>query len=150
MNYFNPNIPSVQTAGVFFTDETTRDNVSNVYDQILKLKSHQNGTTLFLPCPEQIKQTITDIDHWPYTRQYRNRNFESNPTVYGREAGWRPTFASCYTPNTCNIKSHKPKICFQAPCSTVYPCDPVYMMTHGEKGEFDVALPKACNSYLYP
>jgi hypothetical protein len=43
-----------------------------------------------------ISPMLTDQDHFPYTRYYRGEPLEENPTIYDREAGWRPTQNSCY------------------------------------------------------
>lgn len=136
--------------GKFITTEPiSTNNVKNIYEQIINQKAYQDGSSLYFPCTDRIKGTITDMDHFPYSREFRYQIFSQNPAVWAREAGWRPTYNNCYNPKVKSFFAPEPKFCFQAPCSTVFPCTPEYLQIHGEKPEFDIALPKNCNVHNY-
>jgi len=90
------------------------------------------------------QQTVTDMDHFPYTRFFRG-DFESDrPIVFEREAGWRYTENNCYK-NQDPIKplNHK-NICYESACSTVYPCYPSYAAKYSDREAFLVKLNNAC------
>lgn len=60
-----------------------------------------------------------DYDVFPYTRWYKGIASSDKPHVADREAGWIPKKI------VKKVKPAKPeesKMCFQAPCSVVYPC----------------------------
>ncbi len=73
--------------------------------------------------PSFVDNTIysinNDYDVFPYTRWYKGIANSDKPHVAEREAGWIPKKIR---------KQEKPKkpdeinLCFQAPCSVVYPC----------------------------
>jgi hypothetical protein len=64
---------------------------------------------------------ITDMDQFPYKRYFRGVYYEDTPTIFEREAGWRPRHDECYTdlvvPTIC-----KPNYCWEYPCSTCVRC----------------------------
>ena len=87
---------------------------------------------------------VTDMDHFPYTRFYRGVPHSSQPVVMEREAGWRPHRAPCYSVNQCNKESDYPNHCFEAACSTVYPCYPQYLQKFSDRDALNVQLNRAC------
>lgn len=50
----------------------------------------KNSFYLHFPQGKQIKTTLTDMDHFPYRRFFRGVYYESEPVIFGREAGYRP------------------------------------------------------------
>ena len=43
-----------------------------------------------------VRKSITDIDHWPYTRRYRGAPTLCDATIMDRAAGFRPVQNACY------------------------------------------------------
>lgn len=71
------------------------------------------------------RSTFTDMDTFPYPRFYRGVPTSSEPVVFEREAGFRIRDDPCYRVTKCSDKpgpNDYPKHCFEAACSTVYPC----------------------------
>lgn len=91
-----------------------------------------------------VQQTITDMDHFPYTRFYRGVYDSHQPIVMDREAGWRPIVKNCYIPNKCADKSLYPNYCFESACSVVYPCYPEYLSKITDRDALNVQLNKSC------
>lgn len=48
------------------------------------------------PSASQIMSVATDVDHWPYTRHFRGVYNSSEPTVWGRNAGYRARCDVCH------------------------------------------------------
>ena len=77
----------------------------------------------YFPPPEEIYQTTTDINEWPYPRMFRGNPRSFEPIIWDREAGYQKiinpvlnaTWQPPFLPNT-------PNMCFQLPCSTILPC----------------------------
>ena len=69
------------------------------------------------------REIITDRDVFPYQRIWRGHYMSELPIVEGRRAGWRPVNNQCYIYQGCDKPDiPPPNHCFQAPCSTVFPC----------------------------
>ena len=94
-------------------------NIETIKSQI---NSKQSDYTHFGTINEAEK-TLTDFDHFPYTRFYRGVYYSSEPLVSSREAGWKPHQNNCYTPNCSYEKQDYPDNCFQYACSTIFPCN---------------------------
>ena len=93
-------------------------NVDFVRQQIL----HKNSNTPYFALDSTVTNVVTDMDHFPYSRWYRGVYDFSEPIVAEREAGFRKLENDAYKPRI-PIKPEKNRpLCFQAPCSTVYPC----------------------------
>lgn len=91
-----------------------------------------------------VTNIITDMDHFPYTRFYRGVSYFPDPIVFEREAGWREMEQSCYR-TKCEGKGEPyPNNCFEAACSTVYPCYPPYFSKFADRDALNVQLNKAC------
>lgn len=50
----------------------------------------KNSWCAHYPQTDQIKLTMTDMDHFPYRRFFRGVYNESEPVIFGRQAGYRP------------------------------------------------------------
>jgi hypothetical protein len=93
-------------------------NISSIQDQIYMKK----GYMPYYGTSNVAESIITDMDHFPYTRFFRGVYYSSKPTVFEREAGWRPIKNNCYKGKNCVEKSSYPNNCWEYPCSTVLPC----------------------------
>ena len=93
-------------------------NIASVQNQILMKK----GYSPYYGTINEASRVITDMDHFPYTRFFRGVYYSSSPTVFEREAGWRPTRNNCYKNQNCVEKNSYPNNCWEYPCSTVLPC----------------------------
>lgn len=122
------------------TKEITNANIQSVRNQILQ----KQGDTPFYGTSEDAKSTVTDVDHFPYTRFYRGVASSTDPIVFEREAGWRPTRDNCYSVNKCTEEPKYPNHCFEAPCSTVYPCYPEYLQKFTDRDALNVQLNNSC------
>jgi len=91
---------------------------------------------------DTVKNMVTDMDHFPYTRFFRGVYNSDKPQVFDREAGWRILQPQCYTPMLGYKEPEYPNFCFEAPCSTVYPCIPAY--DKGRRAALDVQLNRMC------
>jgi hypothetical protein len=62
-----------------------------------------------------------DYDTFPYPRWFKGVPTEDRPIISEREAGWVPKkINKTIRPKKSEFKT--PNLCFQTPCSTVYPC----------------------------
>jgi len=71
---------------------------------------------------ELISQSVTDMDHHPYDRWFRGVPYFPDPVIFEREAGWRPLRDDCYTPAKPQRKPQDNSLCFEAACTTIFPC----------------------------
>lgn len=117
-------------------------NVKNIREQIHAKKM----STPYYATANQAKEVVTDYDTFPYPRYFRGVARSSVPIVAEREAGWRPRHDNCYKVNEpANLPGAPyPNNCFQAPCSTVYPCYPEYLTKYSDKEALDLILNKTC------
>ncbi len=84
-----------------------------------------NPNKPFYATTSTIAPVINDMDNFPYNRFYRGEYNNPTPVVLEREAGWRPREDNCYKHMNIYGKNTKyPSVCFQVPCSTIYPCYP--------------------------
>lgn len=95
-------------------------NVDAVRDQIAR---KLNYSTPFYATIQNATATITDQDQFPYQRYFRGVHNQHQPTVFEREAGWRPRNDNCYK-QILTPTYYRPEFCWEGPCTTVYPCDP--------------------------
>ena len=61
-----------------------------------------------------------DYNTFPYPRWFKGIPTDDNPIVSEREAGWVPKKNNKVFQKKPETKN--PNLCFQTPCSTVYPC----------------------------
>jgi hypothetical protein len=95
-------------------------NVNSVRKQINRKKA----SSPYYATNSQSAEVITDHDTFPYPRYYQGIPKSNVPIIAEREAGWRPRHDDCYKLNTPSHQLQYPNNCFQAACSTVYPCYP--------------------------
>ena len=93
-----------------------------------------------------IMKVVTDMDHHPYHRWYRGVYYYPEPIVMEREAGWRKIENDCYDLVIKREAEKQPNHCFEAPCSTTFPCYPEYLVKYADKDALDVMINKACIS----
>ncbi len=101
-------------------------------EYVRSMINRKNGSVPFYSNGEDVKMSITDYDHFPYTRYFRGVPESSRPIVAEREAGWRPRQNTCYTVNT-KVEKKPVNYCFQVPCSTTLPCIPTNECRDKEK-----------------
>lgn len=79
----------------------------------------------FFPSASCISAFVTDVNELPYPRFYRGQALSPLPIVWEREAGYNTVIRR---PSTYTYVSPQPNAadlyCFQAACSTIFPCDP--------------------------
>ncbi len=116
-------------------------NVANVRVQIAKKK----GFNPYLATVGQSVQVLTDYDTFPYPRYFRGVPESSRPIVAEREAGWRHRHDNCYKVlEPQEPDKNYPNHCFEAACSTVFPCYPEYLHKFSDRDALNVILNKAC------
>ena len=125
-----------------FTQNINSSNVNHVRRQIAK----KNGSAPYLATKKEASDILTDYDVFPYPRYFRGVPTSSVPIVAEREAGWRPRHDDCYKVLQPPSKINYPNHCYQAACSTVYPCYPEYLTKYADKELLNVILNKACIS----
>ena len=125
-----------------FTQNIKSSNVNHVREQIAK----KSGFLPYLATKKEASNILTDYDVFPYPRYFRGVPTSSVPIVAEREAGWRPRHDDCYKVLQPPSKINYPNHCYQAACSTVYPCYPEYLTKYADKELLNVILNKACIS----
>ena len=124
-----------------FTPIINDENVKNVRHQIALKK----GCDPYLATVNQSAQVLNDYDTFPYPRWFRGVPGESRPIVAEREAGWRPRHDNCYKVLEPIVPENRyPNHCFEAPCSTVFPCYPEYLQKFSDREALNVILNRAC------
>ena len=93
---------------------------------------------------ETIENTITDMDHHPYTRWFRGVYYSEEPIIIEREAGWRPIRNSCYALVMPVEETSDPQHCFEAPHTTTFPCHLKYSSRHADKEALDSTINSTC------
>ena len=122
------------------SEEMTQNNINYVRYEISK----KIGSNPYYATSNIIQNTITDYDHFPYTRNFRGIYYKTTPNVVEREAGFRQLQNNCYRKKMPNVIEINPRHCFEAPCSVVYPCYPEYLRKYADKEELEVMLNKVC------
>ena len=115
-------------------------NINNVRKQIADKASYNP----YYATVQQASEVLTDYDTFPYPRWWRGVPESSQPVVAEREAGWRPRHDSCYCITSPQNPGLYPNHCFEAPCSTVFPCYPEYLQKFSDREALNVILNKAC------
>jgi hypothetical protein len=93
---------------------------------------------------KSVMNSVTDQDHHPYTRYFRGVYYFPDPIVFEREAGWRPIHNNCYDMQVPPREETHPHHCYEAPCSTTFPCYPQYLTKYADKNALDVMINNAC------
>lgn len=107
---------------------------SYVRDQIMKKLQYDRP---YYATNRTVGHIVTDFDSFPYSRWYRGQYEVDVPIVIEREAGYRHVEKNCNITKP-EIQREYPKYCFEAACSTVYPC-----VADGNK-KYDVMLNRTC------
>lgn len=102
------------------TSDLTEMSLHSVRSQINKKISN----TPFLATGNLVKKSVTDMDHHPYSRWFRGVYYYPDPIIAEREAGWRPLENQCYDVIKPMLPEPEQEYCFEAPCTTTFPCDP--------------------------
>ena len=87
-----------------------------------QIEAMTNSDSPYFPPPEQIYQTQTDINVWPYNRQFRGKADSLHPIVWEREAGYQQILPQRSVSSIVGIPMLEKETCFQLPCSTILPC----------------------------
>jgi hypothetical protein len=115
-------------------------NYKSVYQNIEKKNSYGKS---FYATNKTIGSIITDFDDFAYDRFYRGVYQSNEPVIIEREAGYRQVENNCYR-TLPSYKSEYPTHCFEAPCSTTYPCYPEYLRRASDKEKLDLFLNRKC------
>lgn len=110
----------------YILDETAKKNIQNV-QKMINRKVSLIGKHNFYVSENEIKAVSSDVDHLPYTRIYRSNPFTNEAIMWEGDSGFRPRMNSFYAPNVVSQEEQQVDLCFQTPCSTVYPCQPPYL-----------------------
>lgn len=124
-------------------DKLQEMNLKSISEQIQKKKS----SVPYIANNSQIKYSVTDMDHFPYTRYFRGEYLSDLPIICGRDAGWRPRYDNCYkNPQPISDPASVIKInhCFSGPCTTIYPCNKETLNTLSEQHRSSIELNNAC------
>jgi len=116
------------------------NNISNIKYLIDKKKQSK----VFYATQNDTSAVLTDMDNFPYERYFRGVPTSDRPIVFEREAGWRNIENNCYQVENPNVVDNVQKHCFEAACSTVYPCYPSFFQKFGDRDAFNVSLNNAC------
>ena len=92
--------------------------INSVQAQIARKISDQP----YLANNKSILNSVTDMDHHPYTRFFRGVYYHPEPVIFEREAGYRAIHNSCYSTVMPFTPDKDPEHCYQPACSTVFPC----------------------------
>ena len=126
------------------TPYINKQNVGNVRTQIMKKMSYNPYHATI----DTASNVLTDYDTAPYPRWFRGVPDSFLPIVAEREAGWRPRHDNCYklseSPFAHTEHTPYPNHCFEAACSTVYPCYPDYLQKISDRDALNLVLNKAC------
>ena len=73
--------------------------VNSINEKIIQhhIANKMNYSKPYYPDPDLMYDTLTDMDHFPYTRWYRGKYYMTDPQVADREAGFRPVNNNCYS-----------------------------------------------------
>lgn len=112
-------------------------NIGNLRDEIKR----KTSSYPYLANKNTAQGVITDMDHTPYTRWFRGVYYYPEPIIMEREAGYRPIRNSCYNLVAPPPVEQEPQHCFEAPCTTIYPCVPKFTR-YSDKEVLDAYLNK--------
>lgn len=111
-------------------------NVQNIRSQIYA----KTGSRPYIPSGMH-ELVITDHDSFPYNRFFRGQYTSDVPIVSDRQAGYRPLNNSCYGFNCAKTPSvDRRDLCWQGPCSVVYPCCLPYEEKYRDRKLLNVLL----------
>ena len=123
------------------TPEINSLNIFSVRSQI----ANKNSSEPHYATAANARSILTDFDTFPYPRWFRGDYTSSEPVVAEREAGWRQRADPCYKVNPPpSDEGAYPNHCFEAACSTVYPCYPKHLSKWGDREDLNLMLNKGC------
>ena len=100
---------------IFDDENQTTQNKKIISDLISEKQFHK---------PSYVNYKYTQIsnqnDIFPYPSWYKGQPKSFEPVISEREAGWAPKRK--FTVDVKKPQKEELSTCFQAPCSTVYPC----------------------------
>jgi hypothetical protein len=126
-----------------YTSYINNININNIRNQI----NLKNSCNPYIATLQESSGVLTDYDTFPYPRWFKGQYNSSYPIISEREAGWRPLRNNCYRlGNKCNEENiiPYPNHCFEAACSTIYPCYPSSLEKTADKEQLDIILNKSC------
>lgn len=86
-----------------------------------QIQQKNNYNKPYYASNKTIYQFATDLDHFPYERNFRGIYNFDYPVINERQVGWRPRNDSCYRQISFPVIK-KAEFCWQYPCSTIFPC----------------------------
>ena len=98
------------------TKNINSKNIKSVREQINAKNSHLP----YIASEGNAIASVTDMDHFPYTRYFRGVYYNTEPVIFEREAGYRPHQNKCYKVKCKKNISPYPNHCFQTACSTLF------------------------------
>lgn len=113
-------------------------------EHVRAMINKKNNNNPYFATQSTITPVMTDMDHHPYTRFYRGVYYYSDPIIFEREAGWRQQHDSCYEVNIPQEQEKQPQHCYEAACSTIFPCYPQYLTKFADRENLDVMVNNAC------
>jgi hypothetical protein len=122
---------------------TSQWNESSI-NQVGKMVVHKRDTRPYLATAQTVLPILTDQDHHPYTRWFRGVYYFPEPVIMEREAGWRPVQNECYRVIRPPADVSTPPFCYEAACSTIYPCYPELASRFGEQYKLDKFTNQRC------
>jgi len=121
------------------TPKINQHSIESVRQQIAKKISKP-----YFANNQTVDNVITDMDHHPYSRWFRGVYYYPDPIIMEREAGWRPRQDACYEVIAPYQRTPDPQHCFEAPCTTTFPCYPKYLTKYADREALDVMINNAC------
>jgi hypothetical protein len=119
-------------------DLTARLNDTSI-EAIRKGISKKISSSPYLANNNTVRSSITDMDHQPYDRFFRGVYYYPDPIIFEREAGFRPLNNTCYKTAQQLKPDEEPLHCFEAACSTIFPCRP-----SPEKEKLETSIHNEC------
>jgi len=103
-----------------------------------------NNSNPYFANNQTILNTVTDYDHFPYSRWFRGVSYYPEPIVAEREAGYRKLENSCYNVNRPRQRQEEISHCFEPACSTIFPCVPKASSHFSEREADDRKIEQSC------
>lgn len=124
------------------TARLNEQSIESVRKEISKKTSHRP----YFANSQTVDNSVTDMDHHPYTRWFRGVYYYPDPIIMEREAGWRVRQDQCYSLNIPYTPESDPQHCYEIPCSTTLPCYPKYLTKYADNDALNVMINHTCIS----
>lgn len=125
---------------VNLTGQVLDRSIQSVRDMI----KAKNSSQPFLATNNIISNSLTDMDHHPYSRWYRGVYYYPDPVIMERQVGWRPIEQQCYNVNV-TYEVSEPINCFENPCTTMFPCFPSQNQRFDDKNKLLATINSNCS-----